>query len=90
MSTENTSNSAKVRTQTPLKTRLYRARYYYLMLLPALAFLVIWKYIPMYGIQIAFKNFRVSLGVWKSPWVGFRNFTDFFNSFSFKQLITNT
>ena len=91
MSKENTSNNANtVRTKAPLKTRLYRARYYYLMLLPALAFLIIFKYVPMYGLQIAFKNFRVSLGIWNSPWVGFRNFTDFFNSFSFKQLLVNT
>lgn len=93
MSKENTSNNAKakkIRTGVPLKTRLFKARYYYLMLLPALVYLIIWKYVPMYGLQIAFKNFRVSLGIWGSPWIGFRNFTDFFHSFSFKQLLSNT
>lgn len=92
MSKENTSKKANAKAYrgVPLSTRLWKARYYYLMLLPALAYLIIWKYVPMYGVQIAFKNFRVSLGIWGSPWVGFRNFTDFFNSFSFKQLISNT
>lgn len=44
----------------------------------------------MYGIQIAFKNYKVSLGIWESKWIGFRNFTDFFGSYSFKQLLINT
>lgn len=73
-----------------LKTRIWKSRYYYLMLLPAIAYLIIFKYIPMYGLQIAFKNFRVSLGIWGSKWIGFRNFTDFFSSFSFEQLLKNT
>ncbi len=92
MSKKNTSTNANAvgYRKEPLKTRLFKARYYYLMLLPALAYLIIFSYIPMYGLQIAFKNFRVSLGIWDSPWIGFRNFTDFFQSFSFKQLITNT
>lgn len=93
MSKKNTSqnaNAVSAYRSVPLKTRLWKARYYYLMLLPAIAFLIIFKYIPMYGLQIAFKNFRVSLGIWGSKWIGFRNFTDFFNSFSFSQLLTNT
>lgn len=81
----------KVKTSNvSLKTRIWKSRYYYLMLLPAIAYLIIFKYIPMYGLQIAFKNFRVSLGIWGSKWIGFRNFTDFFSSFSFEQLLKNT
>ena len=44
----------------------------------------------MYGLQIAFKNYKLSLGMADSPWIGFRNFTDFFNSYSFPQLMKNT
>lgn len=73
-----------------LKTRIWKSRYYYMMLLPAIVYLIIFEYVPMYGLQIAFKNFRVSLGIEKSPWVGFRNFTDFFSSYSFKRLLVNT
>lgn len=73
-----------------LKRRIWKARYYYLMLLPAVLYIVLIKYVPMYGVQIAFRNFKVSLGVWDSPWVGLRNFRDFFNSYSFKQLLENT
>lgn len=73
-----------------LKKRLWKARYYYLMLSLVLVYLILFKYIPMYGIQIAFKNYKVSLGIWESKWIGFRNFTDFFGSYSFKQLLINT
>ena len=73
-----------------LKKRIWESRYYYLMILPALVYLILFKYIPMYGIQIAFKNFKVSQGIWGSKWVGFRNFLDFFSSYSFDQLLTNT
>ncbi len=92
MSMKNTSQNANAVSyrKEPLGARLWKSRYYYLLLLPALAYLVIFTYIPMYGIQIAFKDFRVSLGIWGSRWIGFRNFTDFFKSFSFKQLIINT
>lgn len=73
-----------------LLTRIWKHRYYYLMLLPAVAYVLIFNYAPMYGIQIAFKNYRFSLGINGSPWVGFRNFKDFFNSYSFWPLLRNT
>ena len=44
----------------------------------------------MYGLQIAFKDYKVSLGILGSRWVGFRNFTDFFNGYYFWNLIRNT
>ncbi len=73
-----------------LKERMWKSRYYYLMLLPAVAYVLIFNYAPMYGLQIAFKNYKLSLGMADSPWIGFRNFTDFFNSYSFPQLMKNT
>lgn len=73
-----------------LKTRLRRSRAYYLMLLPAVVYVFLFNYMPMYGLQIAFKNYKVSLGISGSPWVGFRNFTDFFNSYNFTLLLRNT
>lgn len=74
----------------PLHQRMWKSRYYYLMLLPAVIYIIIFHYIPMYGLQIAFKNYKVSLGFLHSQWVGLRNFKDFFNSYSFVMLLKNT
>ena len=73
-----------------LKTRIWECRHYYLLVLPALLYVIIFNYVPMYGLQIAFKNFKVPLGIAGSQWVGFKNFIDFFNSYNFKELFVNT
>jgi putative aldouronate transport system permease protein len=62
----------------------------YLFLLPAIIYFVIFHYVPMYGITIAFKNFKPSLGIIGSPWIGFHHFERFFKSYYFKELIVNT
>src|SRR5699024_11987819 len=62
----------------------------YLLLLPAVVLLFCFNYLPMYGVQIAFKDFTPSNGIEGSPWVGFANFQTFFNSFQSKNLIWNT
>ncbi|HOJ10313.1 MAG TPA: ABC transporter permease subunit [Clostridiales bacterium] len=62
----------------------------YIFLLPALIYIIIFAYWPMYGIQIAFKNFSSTKGIWNSPWIGFKHFTTFFNSYRFWNLIKNT
>ncbi|WP_246066972.1 ABC transporter permease [Paenibacillus koleovorans] len=62
----------------------------YLILLPTIVYFLIFEYWPMYGVQIAFKNFLAMKGIWGSPWVGFDNFLRFFHSFYFWQLIRNT
>lgn len=62
----------------------------YLFMLPALIYLFIFNYIPMYGIQIAFKDFFANLGINGSPWVGFKHFQRFFSSYYFGRLIKNT
>lgn len=62
----------------------------YLFLLPAFIYFIVFSYWPMYGLQIAFKKFNSALGVWGSPWIGLRNFTNFFNSYYFWILIKNT
>ena len=80
----------KSRTGKKLTTRIWKSREYYLMLLPATIYVILFCYAPMYGLQIAFKNYKVSLGVTGSPWIGFRNFTDFFQSYYFGTLLKNT
>jgi putative aldouronate transport system permease protein len=62
----------------------------YLFVLPAVAYLLIFKYAPMYGIQIGFKNYKISLGFWGSQWVGLKHFIRFFNSYYFWTVIRNT
>ncbi|WP_105616834.1 ABC transporter permease [Vallitalea okinawensis] len=62
----------------------------YLLVLPAIIVIFIFNYIPMYGIQIAFKNFVPSLGIAGSEWVGFKWFIKFFNSPYFMQVLKNT
>lgn len=62
----------------------------YLLLVPAVVLLFCFTYIPMYGIQIAFKDFVPKLGIEGSKWVGFEHFQTFFNSFQVKSLFINT
>ncbi|NOU75746.1 ABC transporter permease subunit [Paenibacillus sp. LMG 31458] len=61
-----------------------------LLLLPALIYILIFHYVPLYGIQIAFKQYLSVKGIMGSPWVGFRNFETFFHSDSFMLVIKNT
>jgi putative aldouronate transport system permease protein len=62
----------------------------YLFIAPALLYFLIFCYGPMYGIQIAFKNFIPTKGITGSPWVGFDHFVRFFHSYYFWDLIWNT
>ena len=62
----------------------------YLILLPVVANFVIFHYIPMYGAQIAFRKYNIILGITGSPWVGFKNFVNFFTAYNFWTIIGNT
>lgn len=74
----------------PSKQALYRDRWLYLMLLPGVLFFITMKYLPMWGLLIAFKNYQPFLGFNKSEWVGFEHFIRFFNESSFWLLFRNT
>ena len=63
---------------------------YYLIILLPVIYLIVFKYIPMFGIVISFKDYRVSKGIFGSEWVGFKYFTMFFNTPSFKNVMVNT
>lgn len=63
---------------------------FYLMLLPGLIYLIIFKYVPMYGITIAFKDFNIFDGIQKSPWVGLANFQKLVTSPDFFVVFRNT
>lgn len=62
----------------------------YFMLLPVVVYYAIFHYQPMYGLIIAFKQFSFSKGILGSPWIGFRHFEDFFNSYYFVRILRNT
>lgn len=70
--------------------KMYNSRGLYLFILPAVIYYCIYSYVPLYGIQLAFKQFSPSLGILGSPWIGWANFTRFFNSYYFWRLISNT
>ncbi len=66
-------------------------RFLFLLLFPALIYIIIFSYGPMYGVLIAFKDYSFTKGVWASPWVGFDHFTQLFNaSTNFTRILRNT
>ncbi|MCA9871373.1 MAG: sugar ABC transporter permease [Anaerolineae bacterium] len=69
---------------------MWRQRWIYVLMAPTLLYFLVFKYIPLFNAQIAFKDFKPLLGVTGSPWVGLEHFNTFLNSFYFDQLITNT
>ena len=74
------------------RLRMDLARHWplYLMVLPAVIVIAVFAYGPMYGVVIAFKNFKPAYGIAGSPWVGMRNFERFFSSYQFRNTLTNT
>lgn len=62
----------------------------YIMLAIPFAWYIIFKYVPMYGLQIAFRRFNPTLGITKSPWVGVTYFKQFFESYYFGDILWNT
>lgn len=71
-------------------SRMWYYRYIYLLMLPGLLFFLIYRYVPMWGIIIAFQDFRLWQGLWGSPWVGFQHFETFFQGPYFWRLFANT
>ena len=68
----------------------YRQRYFFIALLPALIYYIIFHYGPMYGLTIAFKDFNFSKGIMGSEWVGFKNFALFLSTRDFRTVLSNT
>jgi len=76
------------------KKSLYKSileyKFIYLMLLPGILFLLVFKYIPMYGIQLAFKDFMLNKGISGSPWIGLDNFSYIWGEPEFWSAFGNT
>ena len=91
---QNSLSASVPRTQASRGRRLWneikQARTYYLLMLPALIYVLIFCYQPMYGLQIAFKDYKGVFGIAGSPWVGLKHFQSFFESYYFGRLMKNT
>ncbi|MBQ7840572.1 MAG: sugar ABC transporter permease [Lachnospiraceae bacterium] len=70
--------------------QIWRNRQLYLFLLLPVLYIIIFHYVPMGGIVIAFEDYRARKGIWGSEWVGLENFIKFFNSYDCKRIIRNT
>lgn len=81
------------KTSSPMRSflaRMYKTRFLHLLALPGVVYFIIFQYMPMYGVLMAFQNFKPRLGIWGSQWVGFDQFIKFFNHPNFMRLINNT
>ena len=73
----NNGKIGKEKFSVRLKKDFKSNKYIYIMLLPVVVYLLIFSYAPMYGIVIAFKNYKPRLGILDSPWVGMKYFKEF-------------
>lgn len=85
-------NTSDIARRSSYKTnRFYKCRYLFILVIPALLWYGLFCYGPLYGLQLAFKNYRLIDGIWNSPWVGFEHFKTMFSSAGdFKQIMVNT
>jgi putative aldouronate transport system permease protein len=79
-----------VRAKVPLRTRIVRHRWLYLLLAPGLVYFAVFRYAPMYGVSIAFQDYLPFLGFSGSPWVGFTHFEALFAGPDFIRILRNT
>jgi len=77
-------------TSQTLWRRIVRHKSIYLLASLSFIYFIIFKYVPIWNAQIAFRDFQALEGVTGSPWIGFKNFSDFVNSYYFWELIRNT
>lgn len=84
--------SKSVTRKKPNRTlvKMWNYKWIYLMLLPVMAYYIIFKYIPMYGVTIAFKDYNVFKGVLDSPWCGLEVFEKILKNKNFWEAIKNT
>ncbi|MCZ8511091.1 sugar ABC transporter permease [Paenibacillus filicis] len=80
----------KAHTDSRVLRRLRRDKWLYALLLPGVLYFLVFKYVPMWGVVLAFKNYQPFLGFWKSEWVGLEHFRNFFQNPDFLRLIKNT
>lgn len=74
----------------PLGKRIWKARWFYILMLPGIVYFLIYRYLPMAGLVMAFQDYNPSIGLLNSPWVGWKHFDQFFSYGSFQLLFSNT
>lgn len=81
-----------VRPISSVKKRVWKMRTLYLIMLPSIAYFICFKYLPIYGALISFKDYSIRKGIMASPWADpiYKHFLQFFNSPYFSQLLSNT
>ncbi|MDL2317841.1 ABC transporter permease subunit [Eubacteriales bacterium OttesenSCG-928-A19] len=77
-------------TRKSLPARIAGCWQLYVMLALPLLYIVVFAYVPIFGIQIAFRDFTIRGGIWNSPWVGMKYFIKFFESYKFWEIVKNT
>lgn len=86
----NLTPEQKKRERSRALSRIRKDKWMYLLLLPGVLYFIIFKFVPMWGVLIAFKDYYAGLSFPMAEWVGFRNFTDFFADSDFLRLFKNT
>lgn len=76
--------------KTSVRRQIKKNRQLYLFLLLPVIYIIVFKYIPMGGVVIAFKDFKIREGIWGSKWVGLENFIKFIQSYQFERVFKNT
>jgi len=86
----NNLTMVQTKKKVSIKTKLKRSWRLYIMILPVVILLFVFNYMPMYGVQIAFRDYRITKGITGSEWVGLKHFRDFFDAYYMKRLLSNT
>lgn len=84
------AESKKNKPAKPMKLRIWRNRGLYILLIPMLVYFILFNVLPIWGLQIAFRDFKPVLGITGSPWVGLKYIKKFVTSYSFWTLLRNT
>ncbi len=83
-------NSNKVKKKSNLFKKISAHKVLYFMMIPGILYFIIFRYLPMFGLVIAFKDYNIFAGLWDSPWVGWQNFKDVLSSPDFSNVLFNT
>lgn len=87
------TKQAKRISNTPLKNKKTGWKKYlpiYVMMIPVMVWFFVFKIMPIYGVQLAFKDYNIIKGVWDSPWVGLEHFRTLFSNYYFTRILINT
>ncbi|WP_248927258.1 ABC transporter permease [Paenibacillus hamazuiensis] len=85
-----TKAAGSTRGASRLWVRILRHKYMYLLALPGIAYFILFKFVPMWGLIIAFMKYNPYVGITGSEWIGLKNFTDLFTDNNFYMMLRNT